>query len=169
MTAAQENFPSHQAGPSSSAFYFMEMIIMNLNKLQAAYRRASQLAADPDVEPYQRDCYRQIAQDIWEGAGLSPASAEWQEVINYVTAERLVVANDRTTLQCFDFYIDRWEPKESDELPIEPDRLRRWLQAGSERAVAESRLLQVQPFKNWVNCQPGHSLPQKVNELLPGM
>ena len=149
MTAAQENFPFHQAGLSSAVFSLMEMIIMELNKLQAAYRRASQLAADPDVEPYQRDCYRQIAQDIWEGAGLSaPASAEWQEVINYVTAERLVVANGRATMYGFDFEIDRWEPHESDLLPIDPDRLRRWLQGWSEQSVAEACiLLQAQPLK----------------------
>ena len=118
---------------------------MDLNKLQAAYRRASQLAADSDVEPYQRDCYRQIAQNIWEGAGLAaPASDEWREVINHVTAERLVVANGRATLLCFDFDIDLWEPHESDELPIDPDRLKRWLHGWSEQSVAEARVL-LQP------------------------
>jgi hypothetical protein len=127
----------------------MEMIIMNLNRLHAAYRRASQLAADLDVEPYQRECFKQIAQSIWEGAGLSaPANAQWQQVVEHYCAERLVVYRGRATLQCFDFVIDRWEPHESDLLPIDPDRIRRWLQGWSEQSVAEAcALLQAQSFK----------------------
>jgi len=127
----------------------METIIMTLEKIYAAYRRASQLAADPGVEPYQRDCYRQIAQNIGEGAGLSaPATSGWQEVINYITAERLVVANGRATMFGFDFDLDRWEPHESDDLPIDPDRLRRWLQGWNEQSIAEAcLLLQAQPLK----------------------
>jgi hypothetical protein len=104
---------------------------MNLDKLQAAYRRASQLAADLDVEPYQRECFKQIAQSIWEGAGLSaPANAEWQEVVEHYCAERLIVYRGRATLQCFDFGIDRW------------------LQGWSEQSVAEACvLLKAQQLK----------------------
>jgi hypothetical protein len=122
---------------------------MNLDKLQAAYRRASQLAADPDVEPCQRECYQQIAQNIWEGAGLSAqATSGWQEVVDHYCAERLIVHRGRATLQCFDFKIDRWEPHESDELPIDPDRIKRWLQGWSEQSVAEACvLLQAKPLK----------------------
>jgi hypothetical protein len=122
---------------------------MNLDKLQAAYRRASQLAADFDVEPYQRECFKQIAQSIWQGAGLSaPANEQWQEVVEHYCAERLIVYRGRATLQCFDFGIDRWEPHESDELPIDPDRIERWLQGWSEESVAEARvLLLARPLK----------------------
>jgi hypothetical protein len=127
----------------------MEMNIMNLDKLQAAYRRASQLAADLDVEPYQRECFQQIARSIWEGAGLSaPANAEWQEVVEHYCAERLILHRGRATLQCFIFGIDRWESHESDELPIDPDRLRRWLQGWSEQSIVEACvLLQAPPLK----------------------
>lgn len=122
---------------------------MNLDKLHAAYRRAGQLAADFDVEPYQRECFKQIAQSIWEGAGLSaPANAEWQEVVEHYCAERLIVFRGTATLQVFDFGIDRWEPHQSDELPIAPDRIKRWLQGWSEESVAEARvLLQAQSRK----------------------
>ena len=115
---------------------------MNLDKLHAAYRRASQLAADFDVEPYQRECFKQIAQSIWEGAGLSaPANAEWQEVVEHYCAERLIVYRGTATLQVFDFELNRWEPHQSDELPIDPDRIERWLLGWSEESVAEARLL----------------------------